>query len=193
MKKIIFFLLLSGLFFASCETEIVEEIDEFAFENGGYMRTVTPYPVINNSTFKVSKANMVGTKMELLAEAVTPDAGALFSSYDLEVRFVDATPLPAGSVNNSKAYVAFKSYAASTYTKDATTGYPRATLSATGKEMQDKLGLTDDQVSSGDRFEIRATMKLTNGKSFNAINTGVNITGGAFYSSPFFYQVNVVN
>ncbi|MDX2069104.1 MAG: hypothetical protein SFV55_11840 [Haliscomenobacter sp.] len=192
MKKIIFFLMLSVFFFASCETEIVEEIDEFAFENGGYMRTVTPYPVVNNSTFKVSKANMSGTKMELVAEAVTPNAGALFSSYDLEVRFVDATPLPAGSVNNSKAYIAFKSYAASAYAKDATTGYPRATLSATGKEMQDKLGLTDDQITSGDRFEIRATMKLTNGKSFNATNSGANLTG-AFYSSPFFYQVNVVN
>lgn len=189
MKKIIFFLFLSSFLFISCETEIVEEIDEFAFETGGYMRTVTPYPVLA-ATFKVSKANMTGTKMELVAEAVTPNFGALFSTYDLELRFVDAT---AANGNNSKAYTVFKSYAASAYAKDPTTKYPRATISATGKEMQDKLGLTDDQVSTGDRFEIRATMKLTNGKSFSASNTGGDILTGAFYSSPFFYQVNVIN
>lgn len=190
MKNIIKVGLLLAVFaFAACETEMIERFDEFSFEQGGYMRTVTPYPV-SATTFKVSKANMTGTKMELVAEAVTPNSGALFSSYDLVVRFVDAT---AANGNNSKADVALKSYAASAYAKDPNTGYPRATLSVTGKEMQDKLGLTDDQVSSGDRFEVRATMRLTDGKSFTASNTGVNITGGAFYSSPFFYRVNVVD
>jgi len=46
--------------------------------------------------------------------------------------------------------------------------------------------LTAADISAGDRFEITAIMRLTNGKSYTASNTGVNITGGAFYSSPFF-------
>lgn len=186
MKSIIKIgLLFSVLAFSSCETEIVEKIDEFSFEQGGYMRQVTPFPV---AAFTVSKANLAGTKIEFLAEAVTPDAGALFASYDLVVRFVDRT-----GGTSSKADVALKSIPASAYAKDPTTGYPRATITITGKEMQDKLGLTDADLTATDRFEVRGTMKLTNGKSFNAANTGANITGGAFYSSPFLHQANVVN
>lgn len=186
MKNSIKFLLFFAvLAFASCETEMIERFDEFNFEQGGYMRQVTPFPLGN---FTVSKANMAGTKIEFLAEAVTPDAGALFSSYDLVVRFVDRT-----GGTSSKPDVALKSIPASAYAKDATTGYPRATITITGKEMQDKLGLADADISATDRFEVRGTMKLTNGKSYNAANTGVNITGGAFYSSPFLHTAVVAN
>lgn len=182
-------ILFSVFVFSSCETEMIERIDEFGFEQGGYMRTVTPFPV-TNATFKVSKADMAGTKMELVAEAVTPNFGALFESYDLTVKFTDTTP---ANGSNSKPDVALKSFPASAYTKDPVTGYPRATLAVTGKELQDALGLTADQIAAGDRFEITATMHLTDGKSYNATNTGVNITGGAFYSSPFAYRVNVID
>ncbi len=191
MKNIILKIAVLFAVFAlsSCETEMIERIDEFGFEQGGYMRTVTPFPV-SATTFKVSKADMAGTKMELVAEAVTPDLGALFDSYDLTVKFTDTTP---ANGTNSKTDVPLKSYPASAYSKDPVTGYPRATLTATGTELMSALGLTIDQIATGDRFEISATMHLTNGKSFNAINTGVNITGGAFYSSPFAYRVNVVD
>jgi hypothetical protein len=181
--KFLFFF--AALAFASCETEIVERFDEFNFEKGGYMRQVTPFPV---AAFTVSKANMAGTKIEFVAEAVTPESGALFASYDLVVRFVDRT-----GGTSSKADVALKSIPASAYAKDPTTGYPRATITITGKEMQDKLGLADADINATDRFEVRGTMRLTNGKAFNAANTGVNITGGAFYSSPFLHTANVAN
>jgi hypothetical protein len=36
-------------------------------------------------------------------------------------------------------------------------------------------------------------MFLKDGRSFDRSNTGVNITGGAFYNSPFFYRVNIAN
>jgi hypothetical protein len=38
-------MLLSAFFLVSCETEMVERLDEFSFEQGGYMRTVTPFPI----------------------------------------------------------------------------------------------------------------------------------------------------
>lgn len=174
-----------GFLLTACETEMVERIDEFGLEQGGYLRQVTPFPV---TAFTVSLANMQGTKMEFLGEAVTPDFGSLFQSYDLVVRFVDSTP--ANGTNNV-ADVALKSIQASTFVKDAKTGYPRATISVTGKEAQDALKLTAAQMASGDRFEVRGTIKLTNGKSFTLTNTGANITGGAFYSSPFFHRMNI--
>ena len=128
--------------------------------------------------------------MEAVLEAVTPDKGALFSSYDLTVKFVDATP---ANGHKSTSDVTLRSIPASAYTKDATTGYPRHTLVITGADVLTATKLTAADISSGDRFEISATMKLTNGKAFNAANTGPDITGGAFYSSPFFYRLNVGN
>lgn len=186
--KSFLFLLVTGLTAVSCKTEMIEKLDDFNLEQGGYMRTVTPYPVVA-ATFSVSKANMGGTKMELVAEAVTPNQGALLASYDLAIRFVDTTPAN-GTKTTTEAPL--KSIAASAYAKDPTTGYPRSTISVTGAEALTATKLTAADVSAGDRFEITATMKLTNGRSFNAANTGLNITGGAFYSSPFFYRVNVV-
>jgi hypothetical protein len=178
---------LLGVFATGCESPLANErLDEFNFEQGGYMRIVN-FPI---PTFTVSKANLAGTKLEVLHEAVTPDKGALFSTYDLVIRFVDATP---ANGSNSVADKTFRSIPASSFTADATTGYPRATMTVTGQEALTAVGLTAAQISAGDRFEIRGTMKLSNGKAFNANNTGVNITGGAFYNSPFFYRIGVAN
>ncbi|AQG82114.1 hypothetical protein [Spirosoma montaniterrae] len=182
-------ILLIGLLIMSCKTEMIERIDEFNLEQGGYMRTVSPFPVAA-TTFSVSKANMSGTKMEFVAEAVTPNQGALFASYDLSIRFIDATPANGTKTTTSAA---LRSIPASAYAKDATTGYPRATITVTGAEALAATKLTDADILAGDRFEITAVMRLTNGRSFTASNTGLNITGGAFYSSPFFYRLNVVN
>ncbi len=182
-------ILVTSLFFIACKTEMVDKLDDFNLDQGGYMRTVTPYPVAA-ATFSVSKANMAGTKMEAVLEAVTLEKGALFSSYDLAVKFVDATP---ANGNKSTSEVVLRSIPASAYTKDATTGYPRHTLVVTGADVLTATKLTAADISSGDRFEITATMKLTNGKAFNAANTALDITGGAFYSSPFFYRLNVAN
>jgi hypothetical protein len=187
-SKIYSILLAIGLFSAACKTEMITPIDLEALETGGYIRTVTPYPVAL-TTFNFSLANMAGTKMEFLAEAVTPNKGADFASYDLAVRFVDATPAN-GTVAGTLQPI--KSIAASAFTKDPTTGYPRATLVVTGSEALTASKVAASSVSEGDRFEILGSMKLTNGKTFTAANTGANITGGAFYSAPFFYRVNVL-
>ena len=125
-------ILFLGAMMASCETQMIEPIDLENLEQGGYIRTISPLSgtsAIRN--FNVSKANMAGTKMEIVAEAVTPDKGALFASYDLVVKFVDLTP---ANGNKSTTNVALKSFPASAFTKDATTGYPRATLTITGAE-----------------------------------------------------------
>ena len=181
-------LLVLGLFVIACKTEIVEQINLETLENGGYVRTVTPYPVAA-TTFNYSLANMSGTKMEFLAEAVTPNKGANFASYDFTVTFIDRTP-----ANGTKTGTAqpLKSVTASAFTKDATTGYPRATISITGAEALTASKVAATDVSVGDTFDIVGRMTLKDGKIFTATNTGLNITGGAFYSSPFFYRVNVI-
>ena len=188
MRNYLTFMFLSLMAFA-CKTDIVSRVDETTLENGAYMRTVSPYPV-STTTFSVSKANMSGTKMEFLAEAVTINKGDLFASYDLVIKFIDTTPANGTKTTTDAA---LKSLAASTFTKDATTGYPRATVSVTGTEAltATKLALAD--ISSGDRFEITGTIKLTNGKTYSAVNTYTDVTSGPFYTTPFIYRLNVVN
>ncbi|MFY7829676.1 MAG: hypothetical protein ACOVQ4_21260 [Flectobacillus sp.] len=186
--KIYSIMLVLGLLVGACKTEMVEPIDLNALETGGYIRTVSPYPVSASSfTFKTSALST--SKMEFLAEAITPNFGALFSSYDLVIKFVDATP---ANGTKTTSQVALKSIPASSFTKDPTSGYPRATISVSASEALTATKLTASDISVGDSFEITGTMKLTNGKTFTNTNTGPNITGGAFYSSPFFYKVNVI-
>lgn len=188
--KILSLFSLMGLGAIGCKSPLANDrLNELEFEKGGYMRIFSPFPVLA-ATFKVSKADLAGTKLELLHEAVTRGGGELFASYELVIRFVDSTP---ANGSNPVADRPLRTIAASTFTKNATTGYPQATMIITGQEALTASGLTADQISAGDRFEVRGTMVLTDGKRFNAANTGTNITGGAFYSSPFFYRINVAN
>ncbi len=188
------FFALLAFAFAACETEMIERFDIYSFEQGGYMRTVSSNgtgscaPICN--AFNVSRANMAGSRVEMIWEAVTPNFGANFDRYETVIRFVDNTP---ANGNNSKPDQAFRTYNASQFAPDATTKYPRLTVSFTGKELQDAMALTDAQLSTNDRFEIRAKMFLKDGKVFDATNTGVNITGGAFYNSPFLYRITLQN
>jgi hypothetical protein len=176
-------------FLAACTSDYpVERIDEFTLETGGYVRTVLPFPV-GNTTFNVKVSDLNGSKWEFLAEAVTPNGGDNFASYEWVARFVDAT---AANGSNSVADKPFKIYQASSFTKDPQTGYPRATLGSTGRELVTAVGLSDDKVAAGDRFEIRATIVLKDGKRFTSTNSSADLTGGVFYTSPFFYRVNVV-
>ena len=178
-----------GAVLASCETQMVEPIDLTILEQGGYIRTVSPLSgtsAVRN--FNVSKADMAGTKMQILAEAVTPDKGALFASYDLVVKFVDLTPANGTKTTTD---VVLKSIPASAFTKDAATGYPRATIAITGAEALTATKVAAADISVGDRFDVTGTMKLTNGKTFSVTNTGTNISGD-FYASPFAYRLNVI-
>lgn len=188
LKYILGFSLLM-LALLACKTEMIDRLDAADMENGGYVRTVRPYPVLSG-TFSFNKAAFATTAMRFTAEAITPDKGALFASYDLTVAFVDNTKTNGG--NASVNATALKSIPASAFTKNDTTGYPRSIISVSATEAIAALKLPTDSVNAGDYFELRGTMKLTTGQSFSSTNSGVNITGGAFYSSPFYYRVNVV-
>ena len=207
----------AAIMMVSCETQKVETIDLTNLEQGGYVRVV-PFEAYRNSGI-IAKAqadfvlaNFSASKFETVLEAVTPNKGALFATYELSVRFVDNTP---ANGNNSVAAVPLKTLSASSFVKDPVTGYPRFNLSITGAEMitatkvaltsltaQPLIKLANGNLSPkigdlfreipGDRFEVSAVMTLTDGRKYSASNTGVNITGGAFYSSPFLFPIRVV-
>ena len=167
---------------ASCKTEIVTPIDIFSLEQGGYMRIITGSCM--NLAGVVSRKNMTGTNLTMIHEAVTPEKGARFTAYDVEIRHVGTT---------STAWKALRTINASDYKPDATTGYPRHTFVVTGAEALASTALDTSKVLKGSKFELRGTMKLSDGKTFNNTNTSANILGGAFYCSPFTYTMNVID
>jgi hypothetical protein len=166
----------------SCETEMVAPIDIFSLEQGGYMRIMSGTSCISSAN--VSRKNMGGTNLTVTHEAVTPNRGADFDTYTMEIRHVGAA---------TTAWTAYKTISAADYKPDGTTGYPRHTLTITGAEALTLTKLDTSKVRTGSRFELQGTMKLKSGKTYNAANTGDNIKGGAFYCSPFTYRLNVVD
>ncbi|TAE40705.1 MAG: hypothetical protein EAZ70_03575 [Runella slithyformis] len=208
-------ILLAALIIVSCKTDMIERLDELNFQTGAYMRTV-PFEVYragspvakNQIDFFKSKFNE--GKFETVLEAVTANKADDFAKYDLSIRFVDNTP---ANGNKSTTFVPFRSIPASAFAKDAKTGYPRHTLVITASEVlaATKVAISDmtpqplerrangtlaaKQVQfkdlPGDEFQISAVMTLADGRTYSAANTGQNITGGAFYASPFLYRVVV--
>ncbi len=170
---------------ASCKTEMIDRVAPITdLENGAYMRTIS----INPSSQQISAGN-AASQISYEIEAVDNQNGALLQSYDLQVRFVDRTP--ANGTNNV-AYRNFRSIPASAFTRNAASGLPRHTMVVRLSEVLQTLGLQVNQVAATDQIEIDATIRLTNGRAFNARNTGVNITGGVYYNSPFFYRITLI-
>jgi hypothetical protein len=188
LKISLSFLFLS-LFVLSCETEMIEKLDLDNLENGAYMRNMSPWP---QNTLGFSKATLATAQINVTLEVVDPQNGALFDSYDLTARFVDRTT-GNGTNNVPFATTPYLSVKSTSFALNAVSGRPQAVMSLKAADLMTALGLTDAQVAATDQFEINAVMKLKDGRSFNAANTGVNITGGAYYRSPFFYRITVGN
>ena len=164
-----------------CKTEMIERIDLLALETGGYMRNINPWPQ-NALRFTTSG------EIRITLEAVDAEQGRLFSSYDLTARFIDRTPANGGS---NVANRTFLSLPASAFTPDAATQLPRTIMTLRAADLIRTLGLSAANVLPGDQFEIDAVLRQSNGRSFSLTNSGSNITGGAFYRSPFFYRITV--
>ncbi len=194
MKKFIIGCLCLVSFLGACELEDLDKVDLLNLPTGGYMRNIVPRhatlgaPHIGTLTFSLAALN--AGKIDFTVEAVTAEKGTQFASYDLAVEFRDRT---AANGNNTKPLKTLKSIPSSSYSPDATSGYPRASFVVTSTEIMTALGVTAAEVSTGDSFEITSTMVMKDGKKYSIINTDVNITGGAAYNSPFFYRINVVN
>jgi hypothetical protein len=169
----------------SCKTEMVDRVPPAPeLEKGAYMRTISVTP----ANQQVSAANISAAQVTYVIEAVDEQRGALLQSYDLQIRFVDRTP--ANGTNNV-AYRNFRSIPASAFSRNEISGLPRHTMVVRMADALQTLGLQANQVAATDLIEIDATLRLTNGRSFNVRNTSVNITGGPYYNSPFFYRITV--
>ncbi len=146
---------------------------------GAYMRTISIQAPGTYNLFDLANSTFTIT-----VEYVDPAKGALLDSYDIY-------GLKRGASGATDEFF-IKSIPRTAFSPDPESGYLRTTFSISYNEAKAAIGFDDSDVEGGDTFEYRAVLKLTDGREYSFNNSGVAITGGAFYRSPFLYRVNVV-
>lgn len=186
-NKIFVVLFLLGLGF-SCTDESTYPVNfnELNNSNGGILSQVNVISVAFN------KFDLANAKYEVVLEANDRDRGKLFASVDIFVAYVDRTPSSPNG-NNSKAEVKLMTVPSSSFAVDATTGLPRATITATAPATLTALGLVAGELEGSDQFVYRQAMNFPDGRVFSANNVTTAIaSSGGVYKSPFQNVVSVV-
>ena len=110
-------------------------------------------------------------------------------SVDVYLLFVDTTPDDNNEIQKYDE-VLLETVAASSFVV-GDSGYPEHTYTINNGTMLDTFGLTDDDIEGGDLFVLRYDLKLKDGRSFSAADTGTNVSTTS-HRSPFRYSSSVV-
>jgi hypothetical protein len=136
-------------------------------------------------------------KFDITIEAVDAENGATVESVEVRVRRrrlipgvgLEYVPVGTGTTVND---VLVKTLSSSDFASTTESKFLRANILVTSAETLSALGLTQSQINGGDVFEFRLKMTDKSGRVFNDVNASADIKGGAFYASPFLYNVSVV-
>ncbi len=160
--------------------------DDLNNSNAGTLKQIAQTSVAFN------KYDLANARYEVLVEANDAGRGTIFTKVDLYVDYADRTPTSTNG-DNSKAEKLLKSFPASDFVKDATTGLPRLALVATATETLALLGLTTAELEGSDQFTFRQAMVFPDGRVFssNNVQTAISSLGGV-YKSPFANVVSVI-
>jgi hypothetical protein len=175
LKYILGFVLLAPIY--SCTDFVDPAIPYNGFETGVYLRTISATP--NFNFFELESANF-----NLTVEAVDETDGKMVQEVDVYVKRrrgaalspeVKVTTIPGsafGSTNESK--------------------YQRASFSITLASALQAMSFTTDDILGGDFIEFRLELLDTKNRRFTNSNLSPDVSGGAYYSSPFFYRIPVI-
>lgn len=185
IKKYLLVMLVTVFAASSCTDFVDPAIPYSDFETGVYLRTLKSFTPINY--FDLNNA-----KFEVTVEVVDEEGGKLLKDVDLFVkRRRGATVTPEVLVKNIPAS-AFGPIADRNFPPAPVRNFPGAVISATVNEALAKMNLTQADIDGGDFFEFRLELHDTKGRTFTNTNLSPDVSGGAFYASPFFYRVPVV-
>ncbi|WP_420320202.1 hypothetical protein [Flagellimonas sp.] len=148
---------------------------------GAVLRTIST----ESSSFNIFDASAF---WGVTIEEQDHEDGALLSSIDVFVNFVDNTP-SNGTTATTETMI--KTVSASEFTSGPN-GLPRASISVTFAESTAALGLSDTDYDGGDQIAIRLLLKLTDGRTFTDVDATGNVSGGSFFSSPYTYRASLV-
>lgn len=179
------------VFITSCTDFVDPKIPYSTFDTGAYLRTIAR----TSDTFNFF--DFANARFDILVEAVDAENGGTVESVEVSVRRRRLIPgvgleyVPVGTSTTVNDEVV-KTLSSADFAPNDQSRFLRARILVTAAETFAALGLTASQVNGGDVFEFR--LKLTDkfGRVFNDVNASADIKGGAFYASPFLYNVSVV-
>lgn len=183
-KKIIISTLLIAIMLSCRDNDLLPlNYHDVNGENGSYLRTVSiPSPKLDLTKFS-------STYFEIVYEAGVVDVSK-FESVSLTLQFNDNTPNSPD--NNVATYtrkpVSLSDLPASSFTIDPTSNLPRRNFKISGVDILKALNLPVDSVTFGDTFDLIETINY-DGQSWSFSNTSADLTGGAFYGSPFIHTI----
>jgi hypothetical protein len=179
MKRIKFlYTLIIATFVASSCTDFVEPAIPYNnFETGTYLKTITAPTPIN--FFDIDNA-----KFTTLLECHAIDKKNNVKTVDVFVKHRRG--------NTLSQEVSLGSVDGSAFTNTADSQWPRGSVSFTVPQALTKLGYSKTNIRGGDFLEFRLVLTTLDGKTFTNNNLSADVSGGTYYSSPFFYRVAVV-
>lgn len=190
--KYSFGLFASLMLLASCADSVDPNIPYTTFNNGAYLRT------IERASTTFNFFDLANSKFEIVVEGVDNEGGNTVETVEVRVRKRRVVPgvglvyVPVAGPNNVVNDVLVTTLTKADFQPATGTKFLRSTITVPATETLAKLGLTEEDINGGDGFEFR--LKLTDkfGRVFNDVNASGDVKGGAFFDSPFLYDVTVV-
>jgi len=183
LRKLVYGSLSLLVFTTSCEyneTPLNEDI--VAANEGAVLSTVS---TVGGTINKLDPAQSTLTNTVLFNDFNENDT---VESIDLYILFADTTPVNNEVITVDEAFIENVSGSAFAV---GDSGFPEHTYSISGDTMLDLVGLTADDIDGGDLFILRYVLNLTDGRSFSAADTGVNVRTTS-HLAPFRYSSVVV-
>jgi len=185
-SKYTFGLLLSALvIFSSCRDFVEPNIPYSEFDTGAYLRT------IERTSVKFDSAKLGESNFELTLEAVDAEDGATVETVEIEVQHRRVVTGVGLEYTPKSAPVLIKTLTLADFAPNDKSRFLRTSFVISAKEAIEAVGLTEADMKCGDVFEFSLILNDKFGRSFNRENVSGNISGAAFYDSPFQYFVEV--
>ncbi|MDF4221395.1 hypothetical protein PXC01_07345 [Maribacter sp. M208] len=183
LRKLLYGSLSLLVFTTSCEyNETPLDEDIVAANEGAVLTTVS---TVGGTINKLDPAQSTLENTVLFNDF---DENDTVESIDLYLLFADTTPVNNEVITVDEAFI--ENVPGSAFAI-GDSGFPEHTYSLSGDTMLDLVGLTADDIDGGDLFILRYVLNLTDGRSFSAADTGVNVRTTS-HSTPFRYSSVVV-
>lgn len=153
------------LVFAACEDPALPFQQFPELEYGAVARLLTPVNFASAGTF--TKANPAASKLTFTVDFYDELKGKNVESFAFFVKFTDRKNAGA----NNKAEKSLITFNSTQFKPHPTYGTQMLDVNITYDQVLTALGLTNDVVSVGDRFEFRVVITKKDGKVFTATNT----------------------
>jgi hypothetical protein len=138
-----------------------------------------------NLEFQIGEENLISISAEVIDQR-----GQDVEKVDVFISFFDTSTEDGDPNNISKDEALFESVPASDF--DTNNEYPIFNFEFTGSEFDDFFNFNEVDYAGGGRINIRLELVMNDGTVFTSTNVNPVVSGGAFYLSPFQYNLNLI-